>query len=112
MRIERSFLPLLGIVMSKGGFFMEKKGELVLAERKQLMVEAVECVEEFDERKIVLKTALGDLEILGNGLSVVALDLENGKIEVEGLVNSLKYQDAKGDKARKKSKSILAKMVK
>ena len=86
---------------------MEKKGGLILREREHLSVEAVECVEEF-----ILRTFLGDLEITGNGLSVVALDLENGKVEVDGHINSLKYQDSKGDKARKKGKNVFAKMLK
>ena len=91
---------------------MEKKGGLILREREHLSVEAVECVEEFDEKKSILRTFLGDLEITGNGLSVVALDLENGKVEVDGHINSLKYQDSKGDKARKKGKNVFAKMLK
>jgi len=52
------------------------------------------------------------LEISGNGLSVVALDLENSKVEVQGHINSLKYQDTKGEKVKKKSKGVFAKMLK
>ena len=91
---------------------MEAKGELVLTDRQHLLVQAVECVEEFDEKKILLRTYLGDLEITGSDLSVVALDLENSKVEVNGRINMLKYQDSKGDKAKKKSKNLFAKMLK
>lgn len=91
---------------------MDVKGEIVLTDRKHLMVQAVECVEEFDEKKILLRTYLGDLEIAGSDLSVIALDLENSKVEVEGRISMLKYQDSKGDKAKKKGKNIFAKMVK
>ncbi len=91
---------------------MDKNSELILNQREHLKVGAVECVEEFDEKKIILRTFLGDLEILGSGLSVMALDLENGTVEVEGHINSLKYQDGKGDKVRKKGKNVFAKMLK
>lgn len=91
---------------------MDVKGEIILTDRKHLTVQAVECVEEFDEKKILLRTILGDLEIAGSDLSVIALDLENSKVEVEGRINMLKYQDSKGDKAKKKGKNIFAKMVK
>ena len=91
---------------------MEKKGELILTDREHLVVQAVECVDEFDEKKILLRTYLGELEICGSGLSVVALDLENSKVEVEGKINMLKYQDILGDKAKKKSRNVFAKMLK
>ena len=66
---------------------------LILDERSRLTVTGVEDVESFDEEAIVMLTAKGALQIRGSGLRVDKLSLEGGELTVEGLVDSLQYEE-------------------
>lgn len=66
---------------------------LILEDRSRLTVTGVEDVESFDEEAIVMLTAKGALQIRGTNLRVDKLSLEGGELTVEGLVESLQYED-------------------
>ena len=60
--------------------------------RQKLSVSGVEEVERFDENRIVLATAQGDLIILGEDLHIEQLSLDGGELRVLGRVDSLSYE--------------------
>ena len=64
---------------------------LSLEGRRGLTVSGVEEVERFDEECILLTTAMGGLEIRGEGLHVARLSVEGGDLKVEGRVDALSY---------------------
>jgi sporulation protein YabP len=66
---------------------------LTLEDRRQLTISGVEDVERFDETTIVLSTAQGALTVQGTGLHIERLSLDGGDLKVEGLVDSLSYED-------------------
>jgi sporulation protein YabP len=66
---------------------------LTLEDRRQLTISGVEDVERFDETIIVLSTAQGALTVQGTGLHIERLSLDGGDLKVEGLVDSLSYED-------------------
>ena len=66
--------------------------QVVLEDREQLTVSGVEEVESFDESSILLSTALGGLEVQGEGLHIEKLSLDGGDLKVEGRVNALVYE--------------------
>jgi sporulation protein YabP len=66
---------------------------LTLEDRHQLTISGVEDVERFDETTIVLSTAQGALTVQGTGLHIERLSLDGGDLKVEGLVDSLSYED-------------------
>ena len=66
---------------------------IILEEREQLVVSGVEEVERFDENTILLTTAQGALEIQGEGLHIEKLSLDGGDLKVEGMVESLTYEE-------------------
>ena len=66
--------------------------QVVLEDREQLMISGVEEVESFDENTILLSTAQGGLEVLGEGLHIEKLSLDGGDLKVEGTVNALIYE--------------------
>ena len=74
------------------------RGELghhiILEEREQLSISGVEEVESFDENTILLTTARGPLEIQGEGLHIEKLSLDGGDLRVEGMVESLSYEES------------------
>jgi len=66
---------------------------MILDSRNRLSVSGVYDVESFDENGVICKTSQGALLIRGSNLRVDKLSLEGGELAVEGLVNSLTYED-------------------
>lgn len=66
---------------------------LLLEDREHLTVSGVEEVESFDENVIVMDTAQGTLIIRGEGLHIEKLSLDGGDLKVEGMVESLVYEE-------------------
>ena len=66
---------------------------IILDDRSSLSVSGVEEVESFDENTIVMVTVRGTLVVRGDGLHIEKLSLDGGDLKVEGLVDSLTYED-------------------
>lgn len=66
---------------------------VVLEGRNSLMVSGVEEVESFDENTIVMVTVKGTLVVRGEVLHIEKLSLDGGDLKVEGMVDSLTYED-------------------
>lgn len=73
------------MIASEHGFVMEQ--------RKNCRMTGVCDVTAFDEHIVLLKTVLGELEIRGDNLHIKQLTLENGTVEIEGMISSMEYQD-------------------
>ena len=67
--------------------------------RAALSVSGVEEVESFDENAIVMRTSLGTLVVRGEELHIEKLSLDGGDLRVEGMVDSLTYEDDGGPRA-------------
>lgn len=72
---------------------------VILEDREQLMISGVEEVESFDENAIVMRTSLGTLVVRGEELHIEKLSLDGGDLRVEGMVDSLTYEDDGGPRA-------------
>ena len=64
---------------------------VVLNDRKKLNLSGVEDVECFNEQIVVLQTAQGTLTVTGTGLNMSQLNLEEGRVALEGEVDALEY---------------------
>ena len=64
---------------------------LTLTDRKRLSLTGVEDVDCFNEQIVVLHTPLGTLTVTGAGLTVSQLNVEEGRVSVEGEVDALEY---------------------
>ena len=69
---------------------------VILEGRASLSVSGVEEVESFDENAIVMRTAQGTLVVRGEELHIEKLSLDGGALRVEGMVDSLTYEDDGG----------------
>lgn len=87
---------------------MQEKHILELSERKRLVITGVTHVDNYDDREIFLQTQLGTLIIKGEGLNISELNLESGKLNVNGTINQLNYSNSQG----KKGKGFLEKILK
>lgn len=65
--------------------------QLILKERNSLQIEGVEEILQFNEDKVMVQTLRGDLEVRGQDLHLKNLDLETGKLSIEGFVKSIVY---------------------
>lgn len=72
---------------------------VILEGRASLSVSGVEEVESFDENAIVMRTSLGTLMVRGEELHIEKLSLDGGDLRVEGMVDSLTYEDDGGPRA-------------
>jgi len=67
--------------------------KLTLDERSRLTVTGATEVVSFDDTAVVLHTALGTLEVLGQQLKLKALSPEIGQVEVDGQISALSYEE-------------------
>ncbi len=72
---------------------MEAPHHVILEGREELSVSGVEEVESFDENVIVMVTSQGTLVVRGEDLHIEKLSLDGGDLRVEGMVESLTYED-------------------
>ena len=62
----------------------EPRGNIILENRKKLILTGVEEVISFDDEKILLNTKLGFLTIKGSELKMNKLDVQNGDVIIVG----------------------------
>lgn len=77
----------------------EKPFGLTLDRRARATLSGVTDVESFDEHAVILHTHGGRLTITGSGLHVSSLQLEDGRLLLEGTIDSAVYD---GTGARRK----------
>lgn len=91
----------------------ESKHRLVLDDRSSLMLNGVTNVDGFGDEYIELTGSFGGLDIRGDQLKIAALDLDAGKITVNGRIDALIYcQSREEKKIKNKSKKALSWLLK
>jgi sporulation protein YabP len=87
----------------------DKKSNLILENRKKLVLTGVIEVISFNEVVIMLNTSLGSMTIKGEGLRMNKLDVQNGEVMIVGTINSCIYS---GAEIKKDNESIIKKLFK
>jgi len=64
---------------------------ITLDRREKAVLTGVTDVERFDENEVVLQTHGGRLTLTGTGLHVSSLQLEEGRLLVDGAIDSVSY---------------------
>ena len=86
----------------------QTKGHSVeVKDRNSTKITGVRHVESYDDKEIILKTSMGDLIIKGKELNISSLNLDNGNLQVIGLVENLLYVEEAGLKRKNFIKRIL-----
>ncbi len=78
---------------------------VTLRNRKRMDLTSVKSIDRFDQEEFLVKTAQGILQIQGEGLKIVHLDVDKGLLTLEGEVESIRY-----DEETQHGKSILHKL--
>lgn len=87
--------------------------EVRIHNRQLLSLSGMLHVESFDEAEIVVETNMGTLSLKGEGLHVKELNLEEGKLTVEGFVTHIDYLDERAHKDMKdKAKGFWQRLMK
>lgn len=66
--------------------------------REKAVLTGVTDVERFDESEVVLQTHCGRLVLSGSGLHVASLQLEEGRLLVDGAIDGVLYAGGPGMK--------------
>lgn len=86
------------------------RATLELIDRQMMRLSGVNNVDIFDEEKIVLQTELGKLEIRGQRLNVTSLDVEDGNLQVDGLIHSFVYVEDTPKRSKKKQSKLVSRL--
>ncbi len=70
-----------------------KEHSVSMLNREKMSITGVDDVSAFDENTIVLTTNLGDLTVRGEALHIGCIDLELGRLEVDGHICELSYDE-------------------
>lgn len=73
---------------------------LLLENKEVLNVSGVENVDNFNDEVVVLITNKGKLTIKGEKLNISKLNVDEGKLIVKGVINSLVYSDYEGQREK------------
>jgi sporulation protein YabP len=79
----------------------EKVVQSLLLENKELLnVTGVENVDNFNDETVVLLTNKGKLTIKGEKLNISKLNVDEGRLIVKGVINSLVFSEHEGQKEK------------
>jgi sporulation protein YabP len=83
--------------------------ELILRERKNLVVSGVKKIENFDDEEFLMETTMGFLLVKGEGLELIKLDTIAGDVSIKGKINALDYIE---DNKNKENQGIFNRLFK
>ena len=75
--------------------------QLTLEGRTRAKLSGVIAVNCFNEQEIVLETSEGEVALLGEGLHIEQLNLEDGKLDVTGEIAGIEYNGPVSKKERR-----------
>src|SRR5690625_8037383 len=87
----------------------QKEHDLKLNNRKKLEITGVKDVDSFDTEEFLLETTMGFLVIRGEKLHMKNLDVDEGKLTIQGRIGRFSYID---DYQSRKTKGFFNKLTK
>lgn len=91
----------------------DNKQKLYMEDRTNLSIDCINNVVSFDNECIELNSNTGGISILGEGLKIDALNLDQGKVLISGKIASIAYGKNHEEKSvRQKGKGMLTRLMK
>ncbi len=84
---------------------------LMLLNREHMEISGVTNVNTFDEKEIIIESRMGYLYVYGKDMHVSSLNLEDGKVSVDGHIDSLEYK-TQSDTIKTRGKNIMQRLLK
>ncbi len=72
----------------------ESRHNLIMKGRDFLSASGIEDVDSFDDDRIIAYTTEGQMTVKGAELKINRLSVEDGELEIEGIIDSIEYQDS------------------
>lgn len=94
--------------MEEQKVFKTNNQSVFLENRQKVSITDVKDVDHFNEETVRLATSKGGIVVKGSNLHIQKLDLEDGKVIINGTINGINYTE----KEEKKEKSLLGKILK
>lgn len=86
--------------------------QMILSNRERIKLNGVTEVDSFDEGTVIAASKMGPLVVKGEGLHITQLNLDEGILAIEGIINSLEFIEDKQAKLKATGKGILARLFK
>lgn len=80
---------------------MKRIHALSLEGRERARLSGVTAVICFHDQEVVLETSEGEVALLGEGLHIEQLNLEEGRLDVTGLIAGIEYNGPKAGRERR-----------
>ncbi len=90
---------------------ISKKHIITITDRHKITLTGVMDVFSFDEEAVELETSEGYIEIKGEELHIVKMNIDDGDMIIDGFITELVYHEAQSSSSKKKS-SMLSKLFK
>ncbi len=74
-----------------------RKHNITMENRERLTISSVNEVESFDEEKVVVSTSEGIMTVLGSDFKLQKLNVDDGDLVIEGIVDEIKYSESRGN---------------
>lgn len=84
---------------------------MILTDRRYMELTGIKNVITFDEEEIILESSLGIIFIVGQNMHITMLNLDEGKVKIEGEVQSFQYKPQGAD-IKTRSKNIINRLLK
>lgn len=68
---------------------------LSMTDRSALTLTGVSDVDSFNDQIVIMTTSQGELTVAGQELHISALDLESGRLSIDGHIAALEYADSR-----------------
>lgn len=66
-----------------------------MTDRSRMELSGVSEVDSFNDQVVVMNTSQGELTVAGRELHISALDLEEGRLHIEGTILAMEYADSR-----------------
>ena len=84
--------------MSEENVLQTLKHQVVLTDRKEMVIEGVKTIQSFDSSEFLIETIMGYMLIKGKGLMLGKMDNDKEELTIKGEVNSMEYISSSKDK--------------
>lgn len=84
---------------------------MYVSDCKVMELTGVASVNTFDEEQIILDTGVGSLAIIGTNLHITNLNLDEGKVAIQGDIVTMEYKPL-GASFKARSKNLLSRLIK
>lgn len=77
----------------------ELKHQVVLTNRKEMVIEGVKTIQSFDSSEFLIETIMGYMLIKGKGLMLGKMDNDKEELSIKGEVSAMEYISGNKEKA-------------